>query len=182
MRQILRINKMIFYIPIGIIIIIFRQNLINYLSLIVGIPLLIISLEGLIYEIASKNFKNEHNRLGEEIVKFILSCVIIFVFNNDVEMISVIWGIIAILQALKELSKAIYEINTNKNKLYIFLLIQTTTQIVLAILLIIEPKEHVDLHLILLGVEFLLESLRILLTFVNNKKKKIENYDSNMIQ
>ncbi|MBR6072396.1 MAG: hypothetical protein IKP77_06185 [Acholeplasmatales bacterium] len=180
-RQILRINKMVFYIPIGIIIIVMREHLINYLSLIVGIPMLIVSIEGLIYEIAIHSYKTEHNRIGEEIIKIILSVLIIFAFDNNVEIISIIWGVIAILQAVKELSKAIYELTYGGNPLFLLLLLQTIIQIIFAILLIIEPEEHVSLHLVLLGVEMELESSRILFTFIYNYKRRRIKLDSDMV-
>lgn len=180
-RQIIRINKMVFYIPIGIIIIVMREHMVNYLSYIAGIPMLILSIEGLIYEIISKSYKTEHNRIGEEIIKIILSVLIIFAFNNNVEIICVIWGIIAILQAVKELSKSIYELAYGQNPLYLLLLLQTIIQIIFAVLLIIEPEEHVSLHLVLLGVEMELESLRIFITFIINFKKRRMTLDSDMV-
>lgn len=171
-RQILRINKIIFYIPIGIIIIVFREHLINYLSLIVGIPMLVFSLESLIYEIIIRNYRNEYNRLGEETIKIILSILIIFAFNNDVELIAITWGIIAILQALKELSKSIHELTSNRKPIYLLVLAQSLIQIGLAILLIADPHEHVSFHLVILGVEMEIESLRIFIDFIITKKKQ----------
>lgn len=171
-RQILRINKIIFYIPIGIIIIIFREHLINYLSLIVGIPMLVFSSESLIYEIIIRNYRNEYNRLGEETIKIILSILIIFAFNNNVELIAITWGIIAILQALKELSKSIYELTSNKKLIYFLVLAQSLIQIGFAILLISDPHEHVSFHLVILGVEMEIESLRIFIDFIITKKKQ----------
>ena len=168
-RQLLRINKIVFYVPIGIIIIIFRNNLIDNLSLIVGIPMLVFSFESLIYEIVSKNYRNESNRLGEELIKIILSATIIFAFDDNVEMISIIWGIIAIITALKELSKSIYEIVNKRKMLFFIVIAHSIVQIVFAILLIVEPSEHVTFHLILLGVEMELESVRVLLTIIYNK-------------
>lgn len=180
-RQIIRINKMLFYIPTGIIIIVLREKLIDYLSYIVGIPMLILSLEGLVYEVVNKSYKTMHNRLGEEVIKIILSVLIIFAFDDNVLIISIIWGIIAILQAVKELSKSIYEINYQKNYKYLILLIQTVLEIIFAILLIIEPEEHVSFHLVLLGIEMLFESTRILITFIYNYSLNKKRLDSNMV-
>lgn len=172
-RQILRINKMIIYIPIAIIIIVLREDLLDYLNFIVGIPLLVFSLESLLYELYIKNYRNELNRIGEDIIQIILSILIIAVFDDNLEIICIIWGIIAILTAVKELSKSIYEITAKRKPIYFLVVTQTLFQIFFAVLLIIEPaEEHATMHLVLLGVEILLESLRIFITFIYTYKRR----------
>lgn len=171
-RQILRINKLAIYIPLGIIIIVLRDKLIDSLNLIVGIPLFVFALEGLIIELYNRNYKNELNRIGEETIKMILSFLIIFTFDDNVEIICIIWGIIAILSAVKELSKSIYEVTAEKKPMYLLVILQTVLQITFAILLIIEPEDHVSFHMVLLGVEIELESLRVAITFFYTYKKR----------
>lgn len=172
-RQILRINKIAIYVPIAIIIIIFRERLLDHLNIIVGIPLLVFSLESLLYELYVKNYKNELNRIGEDLLSIILSSLIIFAFDDNLEIICIIWGIIAILSAVKELSKSIYEITALNKHIYFLVILQTLLQIFFAVLLIIEPEEeHASMHLVLLGVEILLESFRIFITFLYTYKKR----------
>ena len=172
MRQKIRFNKMMIYFILGIIVIIFRDELKKYLYLVVGIPMLILAIEGLTYELFTKSYLRKHNHLGQEILSFILALIIILFLDNDLNLICIIWGIIAILSSTKEFSETIYDLALKRSFLLILKLFEAILQTIFAIMLMIEPEEHIDFHLILLGIEMELEASRILMSFIYNLKKK----------
>lgn len=170
MRQIIRMNKMLIYFILGIIIIIFRIELKKYLYLVVGIPVLVLAIEGMTYEILTKSYLKKHNHIGAELLRLILSVIIIFFLKNDLILICIIWGIIAILSSTREFGQCIYKLTEKRSIIISIQLLESIFQTVFAILLIIDPEEHVNFHLILLGVEMELEASRILFSYLYNYK------------
>lgn len=173
MRKMLIIRSIVF-LMVGAFIIIFNSKTINYLSLLIGIFMIITSLVDAFVHLLTKDYKEKSYTLYTPFVIFILALLILFTSKNDIVFICLIWGVIAILQAGRTINECVY--NFFNNKKYIISLLESIISMVLAIMLIINPLEHVQMHLIILGLEIALSGLRIIIKLVYAKKNpKIMN-------
>lgn len=163
--KIYRIISAVLYVILGILVIIFRDMWVDYLHYVVGAPTLILALHSLYIDLLTKSYKDMHNRIGYDIARIAISCIIIFVYKDSMYIACVLWGMLAIFNASFLLSKAFYLMH--KKSYFLFSLILSVSEITFAILLIIDPMEHVMFHIILLGVEFILDAIRNVLLIVH---------------
>ena len=82
-------------------------------------------------------------------------------------LIGVFWGLEGLSHSTHLLNELFYRMHNNKK--YFLLLIETIIEFSLSILLIFEPYHSVEHHILLLGLELLLESLMNI--FVKSHKK-----------
>ncbi len=172
-HTILRINKTIIYFLIGLLTIIFHSYIIEkeLVYLVVGVTTLVLAIEGLLYDIIYKQFKTTHNHIGTELFKIALAIVMIVVFKENLVLICVCWAILVALNSTKTLNKSIGHMS--KKEPFVFSMIFSIVQLVLAILLIIDPEEHASMHVVLLGVEFIVEAIEFVVnSFYRTKLHK----------
>lgn len=169
--NIFKINKTIVYAIIGILIITFHGYILDkkILSWIVGISTLVIAVEGLIYDIYYKKYHTDRNHIGSEIFKICVSILILTVFKNDLDMICICWAIIVALTSTRSLNKAIHAMVSKKP--FVFEMIFSIIELTLTILLVTNPDHHVSTHVILLGVELIVESIMIVIHMLLKKKE-----------
>lgn len=178
LNKIYKINMMIIYLIVGIITIIFRNDLLEYLHLLVGISMLVLGLQALFLDIYFKTYQKENNKIGLDLVRVVLSIIIITAFHDDLILVCVCWAIIAILSSCVVLSRSIHSMF--KKEFFIFEMLFSIAEITFAIILISDPFEHVTFHIVILGVEFILESISILIDLLytkvglKNKKREIK--------
>jgi uncharacterized membrane protein HdeD (DUF308 family) len=183
MKKITGFIRIFLYITFGLILIIGEANdaiFVTYnLNLIVGIPLLIGSLSHLYSDFKRCKYKSVDNFFGGEIIIAVLSILAIFYpllkksFEEEIIFICIVWGVIAILNGSRDFSHVIYYINSKEP--YIYSLIESIIMIILALLLILDPLEHVKLHIIVLGIEFLIEAAEVCIHTFIGKKSDTQN-------
>ncbi|MCR5786420.1 MAG: hypothetical protein K6G28_01805 [Acholeplasmatales bacterium] len=183
MRKVTGIIRLTLYALIGLLLIIGELNelpfIIDNLNIIVGTPLLIGSVSHMISDFKEGKHMKHDNFFGGEFIVTILSVIILFYpllgkqKNDEIIFICIAWGVIAILNGSRDFSHVIYYINSKKP--YVYSLIESVIMVVLAIMLILDPMEHVKLHIIVLGIEFLIEALEVVIhTFVGKSDKITE--------
>ena len=153
----LDIIKPIIYIITGLVIIIFHEFMLDYLAYVVGTVMIITNIEAIIVDLIEKD--REH--FGYKIGIVILGILMVSGATSDFTSICVIWATISVINGGRNFSKSLSEIK--KDKFEIVILILSLITVVLSIFLIINPLEHVTTHLILLGVEIILDSVRLLI-------------------
>ncbi len=168
MKNIVYWSKVIVYTVLGIIILIFQNNLLNYLKFFVAIPTLALSIEEFVFFVIEKNYTKEMNDFGSIVIKIVLSIVLLFVDYEEIIIICVLWGIMVIITATTDLSKAVHLFIENYRIASVLEAIQSIVQIFLSVLLIIDPIEHVSLHIIVLGIEMLLLALKSVIKYIYN--------------
>lgn len=149
--------KPIIYIITGILIIIFFQQVVDVLPYVVGTIMILVNLEAAIVDI----IEHDYTHIGYKIGIIILGILIITVVPHDFEAICIIWATISIVNGGKSLVNSSLEIK--RSWLNIIGLLLAILSITLSIFLIIDPLGHVSTHIILLGIEILLDGIRILL-------------------
>ena len=151
MPKALKITKTILYIAAGILIFIFFRKMLPYAAFLVGGVVLIYALEELVFCILRRQFA----ALAESLIQIVLA-VLLFLSSGDLAKICVIWGVWGIIRESRELTHAL--VNIKKRRLAIWDIIESVVVISLSVTMILSPTEHhATAHLILLGIELILE-------------------------
>ena len=166
-----KINAVMFVL-IGLVNIICASKLTNILPLIIGSAMILAALIALIYNITKKEYKTlDTMKIPKNAVSIILGISILFKGNNAIPFISIIWGISGLKKGTKGLDVALY--NKVQGKKFFWELIHAIFELVLSILLIYNPFEKITEHLVLLGVEMVINSLKYL--FKDETYKNIDD-------
>ncbi|MBE6529700.1 MAG: hypothetical protein E7680_03740 [Ruminococcaceae bacterium] len=151
MPKALKITKTILYIATGTLIFVFFWKMLPYAAFLVGGVVLIYALEELVFCILRRQFA----ALAESLIQIILA-VLLFFSNGDLAKVCVIWGVWGIIRESRELTHAL--VNIKKRRLAIWDIIESVVVISLSVTMILSPNEHhATVHLVLLGIELILE-------------------------
>lgn len=166
------INPIIFII-VGLMNIIFANKLTKILPTISGIMLIATSIISLVHNIMKKEYKTlDTMKIPENVVSIILGISIVLKRDNAISFIAIVWGISGLRKGTKELNIAIYN-KVHKDK-FILELLHAIFELVISILLIYNPFEKIEEHLILLGIEMIISSTKYM--FNDKKYKDIEDW------
>ena len=153
-----KIIKFVFYILLGTLILIFNNPLLEYVPFLVGSIMILYGLEDTIVKIFLKEFKEDITKSVDNLLIIMLG-IILFFLNKPEHFVSacIIWATWSILREEWEIKeKAIEE--SNSLIIAIVNVIESIVLIVFSILLIFSPTEHhAHVHIILLGIELMLE-------------------------
>lgn len=153
----------------GLIHIIFASYLKEKLSIITGITTINIAIINIIRNIKNKEYKIlEKMNIPENIVIMILGIMTLYKQNNAISFIAVVWGISGLRKGIKGINVAIY--NKVNNKRFFGELIHAVIETLLSILLVFDPFEKVEEHIIILGIEMIIMSLKI--AFYNEEENE----------
>ena len=147
-------------IILGIFIIAFSSTLMNQIPIILGIITIVFSSIELIIQIKKKDYeKIEDIHMGNNIIFIILGIMILLNNQNAIPFIAMIWGISGLRSGIKGLNIVIY--NKINEKKYVPELIHAIIETFLSVLLIFNPFEKFEEHLIILGIQLIANSLKI---------------------
>lgn len=168
----IEIIRQIVFIILGIINIIFAGRLREKLPVLIGIASIVIASVSLTRDIKEKEYARlDTMRIPRDLVAIILGIIILLKKENAIPFIAIVWGISGLKRGCKGLNIAVY--NKVHKKAFALELIHSTLEILLAILLIFNPFEKLEKHLVLLGIEMIISSLKI--CFKDKVYKKIED-------
>ena len=156
----LKFSIQIILIVVGLIHIIFADYLKEKLTIITGITTINISLINLIRNIKKKEYKTlDTMKIPENIAAILLGIMTLFKGQNAISFIAIIWGITGLRKGVKGFNIALY--NKVNNKQYIGKLVYAIIETALSILLVFDPFEKVEEHLVILGFEMIIISLKV---------------------
>ncbi len=174
MPKALRYTKTGLYILSAILIFIFHNNFIDYVAYLVGAVIMAYALEEMIYLIIEKR----PGETAEALIQLILSALL-FIAHDDIIKICIIWGVWSIIREGREATRAI--VNFRKQHLATLNIIESIVVTVLSAYMVLDPSDHhAHLHVIILGIELILEVMFPLLEKVIDmaiQKKKQQHSD-----
>lgn len=156
----LSIVRTIAYLVGGILILSLNEKIEDYIYLIVGIDLILVSSLELMKEIVDRGYKEAHNHIGTAIFTIVVGILILTLFKDSIYKVSVMWAVATVVNSTMEINEGLHEIH-QRRAFSIINLLFALTEIVFSILLLIEPEENAEhflTHIYLLGVGFILES------------------------
>lgn len=172
-----KLIKLIIFVITGTLIIVFSEFFlenIKNLYLLVGSVMSFYGLEAALLLIIEKEFKEEKILFLNSIITLFLGLLVIFMpeTTNSLVVLSVLWSVWAIMRESEEIFEKVLK-NWNCKVTSILNLLESLVVIVFSVMLILNPSEHhLHSHVILLGIELILEETFPLLT----------NLEANLIQ
>ena len=138
---------------VGILVMIFYKTLYRYVNDLVGTVMIVYGIEEICFSIFGIKEDRENEAITSGAILIVLGLVELVLLKGEknFESACVIWAVWAILREGKELSEVIRKIT--KKRPFIINAAESIVSLVLSVLLILEPKEHAYVHLILLGIE-----------------------------
>ena len=162
----LRFAIQIILIIVGMVNIICAGFLKEKLSIITGITTITISIINLIRNIKKKEYKTlDTIKIPENIVTIILGIMMLLKQKDAISFIAIVWGISGLRKGIKGFNVAIF--NKLNNKKFVKELIHASIETILSMLLVFDPFEKVEEHIIILGIEMVISALKI--TFYKDK-------------
>jgi len=149
------ILKTILYVSAGILIFILHDAFMPYVGYLVGGVVIVYALEEFIIATATKTLVYGRGHLIDVITQTAIG-VLLILSAEDVIKVCLIWGVWSILRESKELTRALAAV-FRKRPGHINA-VESVVMIVLSAIMVIEPSaHHAHIHVILLGVELILE-------------------------
>ena len=138
---------------VGILVMIFYKTLYRYVNDIVGTVMIVYGIEEICFSLFSIKKERENEKITSGSILIVLGLVELVLLKGEknFESACVIWAVWAILREGKELSEVIRKIT--KKHPFVINASESIVSLVLSVLLILEPKGHAHVHLILLGIE-----------------------------
>lgn len=138
---------------VGILVIVFYKTLYYYVNDIVGTVMVVYGIEEICFSVFGIKKDKDSEAITSGAILIVLGLVVALLLRGEkrFESACVIWAVWAILREGKELSEVISKII--KKHPFIINATESVVSLVLSILLIMQPRDHVYVHLILLGIE-----------------------------
>lgn len=175
--KIYKIIKLILFVISGILVIVFNNYFLENLErlyLLVGGIMAFYGAESCIILSIEKEYKEETLLYMNSIVTFFLGVHVMFLQQNSVNIVvlSVLWSVWAIMRESQEIYEKVLKHWDTKDVSFLNMA-ESLAVIVYSVLLLFNPTEHhLHAHLILLGVELILEETFPLLAYLELKFKK----------
>lgn len=142
------------YLAAGAAILILNDALTDYIAIMVGSVMFLYAAEGIAVRLLTRQASRHILGFIDEIVLLLLAVLLLLV-RSDLEKVCVIWAIWAILREGEEIAMVLKKYR--KRSVWIISLIESLILIGLSFFLVLSPAEHVHAHIIVLGIEMILE-------------------------
>ena len=148
--------KTIIFATLGILILIFNHPAMEFLNFVVGGAILLYAIYAIGNSIFNKDMIHNDHGLIEGLILLIFATLIMFVVDGDLVKICLIWATWSILREAKEITEDLHRI-CHKGPGFLSI-IESLVVIFMSITMIMNPTEHhAHVHVILLGIELILE-------------------------
>lgn len=156
---------------VGILTIVFYRTLYHYVNDIVGAVMVVYGIEEICFALCGFVENRDKEDITSGSILTVLGLVVLVLLKGDenFESACVIWAVWAILREGKEMSRIVKRIYEKRP--FILNAIESFLSIVLSVLLILEPREHAHMHLILLGIELISKVWFEYLDYIYDKRK-----------
>ena len=172
--KIIYIFSIIFYLTIGIIAFVFAKPENGENVKFLGTLILLSSVPHLLIYIIDRN-KQTYLIIGLVGVVFGVTILATDVFSQDV--VCMVWGAIDICRGTTEIISVVP--NVRKNKLELIEILVSVGDIVIGILLCVHMSGGIVLHLIYLGIEFIISGAKNIVDYFVERKKHVKGTNNN---
>lgn len=156
---------------LGTICILFRYPIYAVLPYLLGSGMVLVGAMQLYRGVQRKEYRTHETKLISTGLVVLALGVNIIVHGSHAEpLIGVTWGLIGLVKGIHELNLAIYYMYLQQR--FWIKLLHALAEIVLAILLMLNPYEKIRVHIALLGAELILIATQILM---ENRKQTQQN-------
>ena len=154
-KQLSKISSILLIIN-GLICLAFTDHVLNLLPTICGVIILIKGVIQFFQGIRDKDYASmEQVNLEKSIVSIAIGIGILIKQDEALFIVGVFWGLSGLLKSVNYFNEILYNI-VNKGK-YALLSVRTIVEFILSLILIFDPFKNVAHHIIILGLDLLLE-------------------------
>lgn len=122
--------------------------------------MLLLGTHHIYYGIRIKEYLCKETKLiANGVMYFVLAIVILIRHQNADALIGGIWGVIGLMTGVEELNAAIYHFSREER--FEGLALRAVIELVLALLLLIDPMNAVGHHVFILGMELIFEGIKL---------------------
>lgn len=163
LKQVGYLGLLVFYICVGIFVILYAALPTDYNSKIMGLMVLLSSIVHILLYFLTEGYKRPEKGffLVIGIIAFSLGIVFLTTKVMTIPEICLYWGILDIVRSSLEIKDVIPELK--ENKIEIVELVISFGDIVLGILLCVHLEEGIQLHLYYFGAAFILSAIKYIL-------------------
>ncbi len=153
--------KTAIYLITGTAIIIFSDNVMPYISFFVGSIMVVYAVENIILTAMHKTFFYEEGELFEGVILLLFAFILLFAGNENIEKICTVWAVWSILRETKDFKDSLHKVLYRHSKpVNVIHCAESAFVIYLSTVMLLTPSlEHAHTHVILLGIELILEVL-----------------------
>ena len=157
-------NRQVYvFVILGIILIIFPNQVGNIAPYLIGIGLL---LYGGVNIVISIKYPDSSVSLGNAVISCVTGVVLLVLKGNSIAIIGVVWAVISLYEAAREIDEYYWR----EKKVRVIGIVSVIVSIGLAVILITNPFAHFNMHVRILGIEMI--AYAILRGGIERKKKK----------
>lgn len=159
LEKIASLRVRVLLLAVGILCIFFPETFRDFIPVIVGASMSAAGLFGVVTSWDAKNYRFPGmSTMGESVVLLTLGLVIMVTQNASLLLLGVIWGLLGLGKGAKEINTFLYRFSRKEN--FLFPLIMGLLEIIFGLILILEPTEHITFHVMILGINMILYSIR----------------------
>lgn len=153
---------------VGLSCIFFYDRLYDSFNYVIGSAMVAGGLFVMIKGLISGEYKihEESKRTAIGIIVCVVGAVIIIEGRNADTLIGGAWGMFGLAKGAESLDSALYYLSCKK-KYFIYELFSAAADIILAIILLLDPEGHLEYHILILGIEILVLAIQM---FIENNK------------
>ena len=155
----------VLYLAVGVLCAAIPERIEGALPYIVGGAMAAVAITQFIFAIVTKEYRNTHtNKTAGSLIVLGLSVMIIIEHQWAHTFIPIVWGVIGLFEGAHAFNHAISRISRGMRSAYY--IIKGIIEVVVAFLLLYEPEQYGELHIIVFGVSLMLDGITTL-PFVN---------------
>lgn len=155
----------VLYLAVGVLCAAIPERIEGALPYIVGGAMAAVAITQFIFAIIKKEYRDTHtNKTAGSLIVLGLSVMIIIEHQWAHTFIPIVWGVIGLFEGAHAFNHAISRISRGMRCAYY--IIKGIVEVVVAFLLLYEPEQYGELHIIVFGVSLMLDGITTL-PFVN---------------
>ena len=152
------VSRRLLYIVAGILVICLHGEMRNWIHVVVGVAILLITGSMFAQAIRRKSYRVQGDRrLPTAAVGFILGVMILVRQHGAIPLIAIAWGLNGLNSGITELDHAIYALQRHER--FAGKLAHGLLETALALMLVFDPYEKIGEHILILGIEMIVQAL-----------------------
>lgn len=144
---------------VGVGCLVFPQVAEEALPYFLGVPMVLSGVGSIVAVAREKNLEAGNKSVGSAIVLVVLGCVTMVHGAKSTMFIGIVWGLLGLYKAAGEFDEIIAAIKAQEP--FVFSLGVCVFELVLAVLLILNPFANIEHHLLLLGIELIVYPFKV---------------------
>lgn len=151
----------VLYLAVGVLCVSIPERIEFALPYIVGGAMAAVAITQFIFAIVKKEYRSTHsNKTAGSLIILGLSVMIIIEHEWAHTFIPIVWGILGLLEGAHAFNHAISRISRGMRSAYY--IIKGIIEVVVAFLLLYEPEQYGELHIIVFGVSLMIDGITTL--------------------